>query len=356
MNQEFITALSVLEEKYGITKPNLLLAIEKALLASYKKKYSTDVNVQISMNSTTGSIRVISKKLVVEDIIDERLEIEFNEAREIDANCEIDGYIECEIKPADFGRIAINVAKQVIREQIKLAENNAIHSTYQSKEDDLVSGSVIGQDTYNYYIRLDNIEAILPKNETMQCDDFKLHQEISAYMAGFENHSKQDKVILSRTHPGYLKKLMELNIPGIAAGNIIIHSIAREAGHRSKVAVATSHPDFIGHVVEACVSTKESKGALIQSVVEQLGVEKIDIIEWFEKPESYIESALKPARILKVHILDEENARVLVPEDQLTLAIGIKGQNVRLAARLTGYKIDLYSDAFSDSFYSTGGK
>ncbi|ODP26660.1 Transcription termination/antitermination protein NusA [Paenibacillus nuruki] len=344
MNPTFINALSTLEQEHNISKLHLIKAIEKALLASYKKKYNTDANVEIVIDSVTGTIRIVLKKLVVDEILDERLEITIDEARSINPICELDDYIEVEIEPANFGRMAINVAKQVITEQIKAAQNNNLQSLYVDKDDSLMKGTIIGQDPFNYYVQLDTTEAILPKNETMRSDQFSLNQEVVAYMVGFENHSKKGNILLSRNHPGYLKKILELHIPGIANGAIQIQSIAREAGYRSKVAVTTSHPDFIGRVIEACVGDKDSKGALIREVISHLGSEKLDIIEWFEEPEQYIQSALNPAQVIRVDVLDEENARVIVHENQLTLAIGIKGQNVRLAARLTGYKIDLYSE------------
>lgn len=352
MNKEFIKALTEIEKSKGISKEVILEAIEIALVSSYKKKFNTATNVRVDIDRKTGDIKVLAKKMVVDDMIDERLEILLEDARKLKPDIQLYEYIEIEVTPRDFGRLAAQTAKTVVMQKIKEAERNIIYEAFAGREEELVTGKVQGQDSSNLYVLIDQTEAILPLNELMPNDHFKLGDLVTAYVASVETSTKGTRIYLSRTHPGYLKKLFELKIPEVGAGKVIIKSIAREAGQRSKVAVAASNSEV--DPVAACVGVK---GQTIKTITDELQGEKIDIIKWSEIPEEFVANALAPAKVLEVRIFEEEDepepiARVIVPDNQLTLAIGIKGQNARLAAKLTGYKMDLYSEKQSLNLFN----
>lgn len=344
MNKDFVKALTEIEKEKGIPKEVLLEAIEAALVSSYKKKFNTAMNVSVDINRKNGSMKVLARKMVVDDIIDERLEILLDEARKTHPTVELDEYIEIEVTPRDFGRLAAQTAKAIVMQRIKEAERGIVYEAYAGKEEEVVTGKVQGLDSTNLYILLEGTEAVLPLNELLPKERYKLGDTVTAYISSVETSSKGTVVYLSRTHPGYLKKLFEKMIPEVQEGKVLIKSIAREAGQRSKVAVTSGSSDV--DAVAACVGIK---GQVIQSIMGELGSEKVDIIKWSETPEKYIANSLAPSSALEVKIFDDEEedepiARVIVPDHQLTLAIGTKGQNARLAAKLTGYKMDLYSE------------
>lgn len=344
MNKEFIKALAEMEKEKGISKEILLEAIETALVSSYKKKFNTATNVHVDIDRDTGTMKVLAKKMVVDDIIDERLEILLDEARKTHPDAQLDDFINIEVTPRDFGRLAAQTAKSVVLQRIKEAERGMVFEAYAGKEEEIVTGKIQGMDSHNLYVLLEGTEAVLPLTDLPARERYKLGDTVTAYISQVETTTKGTTVFLSRVHPGHLKTLFETTIPEVQSGKVAIKAIAREAGLRSKVAVTAAAPEV--DPVAACVGVK---GAIIQSIASELSGERIDIIKWSSDMSEYIANALAPAKVLDVHLFDDEDedepvAHVVVPDDQLTLAIGVKGQNARLAAKLTGYKIDLYSE------------
>lgn len=346
MSKDIIRALAEIEKQKGISTEVLLETIEAALVSSYKKKFNTATNVSVEIDRSNGNVKVFAVKVVVDEIIDGRLEIHIDEAQKIQPDIQLDEELKIEVTPSDFGRLAAHTAKTVVMQRIKEAERELIYKAYSDKEEEIVTGKVVGMDSGNVYISLDQTEAILPLTEVPSRDRFKLGDVVAAYISRVETTSKGTQVYLSRIHPGHLKKLFETKIPEITEGKVAIKSIAREAGSRSKVAVAAVAPEV--DAVAACVGVK---GAVIQSITSGLNGEKVDIIKWSSNKNEYIANSLAPARVVNTILLEAEEfeddpvAHVIVPDDQLTLAIGQKGQNVRLAAKLTGYKIDIYSES-----------
>ncbi|CAM2890992.1 transcription termination factor NusA [Paenibacillus sediminis] len=341
MSMDFIEALNDLEREKGISKEILFEAIEAALISSYKRNFNTAQNVRVDMNRSTGQIKVFARKLVVEEVLDPRTEISLHAAREINPNFQLDDVAEIEVTPRDFGRIAAQTAKQVVTQRIREAERGLIYDAFVDKEEDIVTGTVQRQDMRNIYVDLGKIEAALPLNELMPNEKFKQSERIKAYITKVENTTKGPQIMLSRTHPGLLKRLFELEVPEIFDGVVEIRSVAREAGYRSKIAVYSRNPEV--DPVGSCVGPK---GLRVQTIVNELRGEKIDIVRYSDNVEEYVANALSPSKVLEVQVFEQEKmARVIVPDYQLSLAIGIKGQNARLAAKLTGWKIDIKSES-----------
>ncbi len=340
MNADFIEALHEIEREKGIDKDVLIDAIEAALISSYKRNFNTAQNVRVDIDRQTGMIKVFARKTVVDEALDPRLEISLDAAREINVNYQLDDIVEIEVTPADFGRIAAQTAKQVVTQRIREAERGLIYEAFIDKEEDIVTGIVQRQDTRNIYVDLGKVEAVLPLAEVMPGEQFRQSDRIKAYITKVENTTKGPQILLSRTHPGLLKRLFELEVPEIYDGIVEIKSVAREAGFRSKIAVYSRNEEV--DPVGSCVGPK---GMRVQTIVGELRGEKIDIVRWSEDVEQYVSNALSPAKVIEVHVMEEEKvARVIVPDHQLSLAIGIKGQNARLAAKLTGWKIDIKSE------------
>ncbi|MBP1961068.1 transcription termination factor NusA [Paenibacillus aceris] len=340
MNTDFIEALSEIEREKGISKELLIDAIEAAMISSYKRNFNTAQNVRVDINRHTGLIKVFARKTVTEEVLDPRLEISVHASREINPNYQLDDIVEIEVTPRDFGRIAAQTAKQVVTQRIREAERGLIYNAFIDKEEDIVTGILQRQDQRNIYVDLGKVEAVLPLTELMPTDKFKQGDRIKAYITKVENTTKGPQIILSRTHPGLLKRLFELEVPEIFDGVVEIRSVAREAGFRSKIAVHSRNPEV--DPVGSCVGPK---GLRVQTIVTELRGEKIDIVRWMESVEEYVANALSPSKVLEVQIHENEKmARVIVPDYQLSLAIGIKGQNARLAAKLTGWKIDIKSE------------
>ncbi|BFH63825.1 MULTISPECIES: transcription termination factor NusA [Paenibacillus] len=341
MSMDFIEAMNELEREKGISKDILFEAIEAALISSYKRNFNTAQNVRVDMNRNSGVIKVYARKLVVEEVLDPRTEISLPAAREINPHFQIDDIAEIEVTPRDFGRIAAQTAKQVVTQRIREAERGLIYNAFIDKEEDIVTGTVQRQDLRNFYVDLGKIEAVLPLSELMPNEKFKHGDRIKAYITKVENTTKGPQILLSRTHPGLLKRLFELEVPEIFDGVVEIRSVAREAGFRSKIAVYSRNPEV--DPVGSCVGPK---GLRVQTIVNELRGEKIDIVRYSEQVEEYVANALSPSKVLEVIVFEEEKmARVIVPDYQLSLAIGIKGQNARLAAKLTGWKIDIKSES-----------
>ena len=361
MNREFIDALEQLEEEKHIEKGVLLEAIESALLAAYRRNYSTTGNinvdnVRVDIDSETGDISVLSILEVVEEVMDENREISLDDAREIDARYEIGDAIEFAVTPEDFGRIAAQTAKQVVVQRIREAERSKVYDDFKNRLYEIVTGVVHRKSGATLFVDLGHTEAILPPREQVPGERFEVNDRLKAYIMDVKHSLKGPQIYLSRSHPGLVKKLFELEVPELTDGTVEIKAIAREAGSRTKMTVYTEFENV--DPVGSCVG---NRGARVQSVVNELDGEKIDVIPWSDEPEELIANVLSPAKVEDVFIVsdsDEEKAAlVVVPDYQLSLAIGKEGQNVRLAAKVSGWKIDIkshsqyYQDEDADGVY-----
>ncbi len=343
MNADFIEALNQLEKERGISSAVLLEAIEAALISAYKRNFSSAQNVRVEIDRDSGEMRVFARKTVVEQPTDHRLEISIEAAEEIDAKYRLGDVVELEVTPREFGRIAAQTAKQVVTQRIREAERGIIYSAYADLEEDIISGMIARQDGRYYYVDLDRTEGLLPITEIIPNEQLHLGDRIKAFITRVEKTTKGPQIILSRIHSGLLRRLLEMEVPEIYDGVVEVKSVAREAGSRSKVAVFSRNSDV--DPVGACVGPK---GMRIQTIVTELKGEKIDVIEWGNDPALYVASSLSPAKVIDVEIIEADKmARVTVPDNQLSLAIGKEGQNARLAAKLTGWKIDIKSESQS---------
>ncbi|MGE5456365.1 MAG: transcription termination factor NusA [Ignavibacteriales bacterium] len=337
-NKEFLNAVQLLEKEKGINREVIFEAMELALTSAYKKHFNSLSNVRVAINKETGDIKVYSFKTVVKDVEDERIELTLKEAKKIVPNIEIGETIDEEVTTSDFGRVAAATAKQVVIQKIREAERNNIISEYEDKQEEMVSGSVSMEDVRNYYIDLGKTQGILPKTEIIPGENIKMGSNIKVYISKVENNSKGPLILLSRSHYGFVKRLFELEIPEINDGTILVYSVAREAGTRTKIAVFSENSS-----VDAVGSCIGEKGMRINQILKELGNEKVDVIAYNNDSAKFIENALSPAKNLRVFITDEKKreAIVIVDNENLSLAIGKKGLNVRLAARLTHFKIDV---------------
>ncbi|OFW80805.1 MAG: transcription termination/antitermination protein NusA [Alicyclobacillus sp. RIFOXYA1_FULL_53_8] len=341
MNTDFIDALQQLEREKGIDKDTILEAIEAALISGYKRNFNSAPNVRVEIHRDTGVVRVFARKAVVEESTDSRLEISLDAALDINPAYRLGDVVEIEVTPRDFGRIAAQTAKQVVTQRIREAERSIVYSKYVDREEDIVTGVVQRMDARMVYVDLGQTEAVLPIAEQMPTDHFKVNDRIKAYITRVERTTKGPQVILSRTHPGLLKRLFELEVPEIFDGVVEIKSVAREAGYRSKIAVFSKNPEV--DPIGACVG---ARGMRVQAVVGELNGEKVDIVKWSDLSSEFVANALSPAKVVEVRILEDEKvARAIVPDYQLSLAIGKEGQNARLAAKLTSWKIDIKSES-----------
>lgn len=340
-NKELILALEELEKEKGIKKEYLLESIETALLTAYKRNFDALENVKVVMDPQTGATHVYSIKEVIENAKDPALEISLEDARKINKQVQIGDNVEVEIIPRNFGRIAAQTAKQVIIQKLREAEREIIFTEFNDRKGEIVSGIIQKADKNIVVMDLGRLEGIMPTKEQVPTETYRVNDKIKGYVLDVERGAKgAPQVIVSRSHPDFVRKLLEFEIPEIYEGVIEIKSVSRDAGHRSKVAVYSPDPNI--DPVGSCVG---QKGVRIQNVINELHGEKIDVIEWNEDPSIYISSALLPAQILAVDIKENEKfAQVIVPDDQLSLAIGKSGQNARLAAKLTNWKIDIKSE------------
>lgn len=341
MNTEFIEALEQIQQDKGISKDVLIDAIEAALISSYKRNFSSSHNVRVEINRETGEVRVYGQKHVAEEVEDDIQEISLEEAKEIDPNYKTGDIVEKEVTPRDFGRIAAQTAKQVVVQRIREAERGVVFEEYISRESDIIAGVVARIVRGTVFINLGKTEAILGHNEQMPGESYHPGDRIKTYIVEVKKTTKGPQILVSRTHPGLIKRLFELEVPEIHDGVVEIKSISREAGYRTKLAVSTK--DVNVDPVGACVG---QKGVRVQAIVNELRGEKIDIIKYSENPVEFITSALSPAKVSRTIVYeDSKSARVVVPDYQLSLAIGKEGQNARLAAKLTGWKIDIKSES-----------
>jgi transcription termination/antitermination protein NusA len=340
MNTEFIDALEQLQREKGIDKDTLLEAIEAALISGYKRNFNSAPNVRVEIGRETGMVRVYARKSVTEEPTDTRLEISLDAALDMSPTYQVGDVVEIEVTPRDFGRIAAQTAKQVVTQRIREAERSIVYSKFIDREEDIVTGVVQRQDARVTYVDLGQTEAVLPLSEQMPTDKFKSGDHVKAYITRVERTTKGPQVVLSRTHPGLLKRLFELEVPEIFDGVVEIKSVAREAGFRSKIAVHSRNAEV--DPIGACVG---ARGMRVQAVVNELHGEKVDIVKWSDEAAEFVANSLSPAKVVDVQILvDDKVARAIVPDYQLSLAIGKEGQNARLAAKLTGWKIDIKSE------------
>lgn len=341
MSSELLDALNLLEKEKGISREVLIEAIEAALVSAYKRNFNQAQNVRVDLNLDNGSMKVFARKEIVEEVFDSRLEMSLEEAKAIHPNYEIGDIVEIEVTPRDFGRIAAQTAKQVVMQRVREAERGIIYSEFIDREEDIMTGIVQRKDSKFIYVSLGKIEALLPQSEQMPNETYNVHDRIKVYITKVEKTTKGPQIFVSRTHPGLLKRLFEIEVPEIYDGIVEIKSIAREAGDRSKISVATDYPDV--DPVGSCVGPKASR---VQAIMNELNGEKIDIVEWSSDPKTFVANALSPSKVLDVIVNEEEKATtVIVPDYQLSLAIGKRGQNARLAAKLTGWKIDIKSES-----------
>lgn len=340
-NKELILALEELEKEKGIKKEILLDSIETALVTAYKRNFDSLENVKVVMDHKTGVTHVFSIKEVMENANDEVTEIDLKDAKKINPDVEVGDTVEIEIVPRNFGRIAAQTAKQVIIQKLREVEREITFTEYNDRKGEIVSGIIQKADHGIVIMDLGKLEGVMPTKEQVPTEKYHVNDKIKAYVLDVEKGAKgAPQVIVSRSHPDFVRKLLEFEIPEIYEGVIEIKSVSRDPGKRSKVAVYSPDPNI--DPVGSCVG---QKGVRIQNVINELNGEKIDVIEWNEDPSIYIAASLLPAQILAVDVKKEEKfAQVIVPDDQLSLAIGKAGQNARLAARLTNWKIDIKSE------------
>ena len=340
--KEFIGAMDELEKERGISKAYLIESLEAALVTAYKKNFEQVDNVKVTIDDKTGEIRIYSFRTVVEEYPDPILEISVEDARKIDKNFNVGDVVNIDIRPKDFGRIAAQTAKQVVVQKIREAERDIVFTEYNDKKGEIVTGLIQKVDDKLVVLDLGKLEGVMLKKEQIESEEYKVNDKIRGYVLSVEKGAKGvPQVLVSRSHPDFVRKLFEFEIPEIYEGLIEIKSVSRDAGSRSKVAVYSKDQNI--DPVGSCVG---QKGVRIQNIINELKGEKIDVIEWSEDPAVFIAAALLPAQVLAVDVKDEEKfAQVIVPDDQLSLAIGKSGQNARLAARLTNWKIDIKSES-----------
>lgn len=340
MNNELMEALDILEKEKNISKATLLEAIEQSLLQACKNHFGKADNVKVVINPDTCDFSVHAEKTVVEEVEDPVTEISLVDAKMKDSRYETGDIVNVEIRSKEFGRIATQNAKNVILQKIREEERKVLYNEYYSKEREVVTGIVQRYLGRNVSINLGKVDAILNENEMVKGETFRPTERVKVYVLEVKDTPKGPKILVSRTHPELVKRLFENEVTEVKDGTVEIKCIAREAGNRTKMAVWSNDPDV--DAVGACVGVN---GARVNSIVEELRGEKIDIINWDENPALLIENALSPAKVIYVAAdNDEKTAQVVVPDYQLSLAIGKEGQNARLAARLTGYKIDIKSE------------
>ncbi len=341
MNPDFISALNEIEEEKGISKEVIFDALESALISSYRKNFGSSQNVVVDIDRLTGSIKVFAQQEVVGEVEDELLEISLEDALKIRPSYEIGDIVNIEITPKNFGRIAAQTAKQVVIQRIKDAERDVIYNEFIDRENELITGTIQRANRSNIFIDLGKVEGILPLNEQIETEEYNQGDRIKVYILEVKKTPKGPQIILSRSHPGLVKRLFELEVPEIQEGIVELHAISREAGSRTKIAVASKDENI--DPVGACVGLN---GNRVKTIVDELNGEKVDIIVWEKEPEKFIANSLSPSDVISVEVTESENsAVVVVPDYQLSLAIGKEGQNARLAAKLTNWRIDIKSES-----------
>ncbi|OQB14224.1 MAG: hypothetical protein BWY15_01347 [Firmicutes bacterium ADurb.Bin193] len=345
MSEDFLTLLDEFEKEKGISRDVLIEALEVALVSAYKRNYGANHSVRVEINRQNGSMSVYIQKTVVPVVEDELSQISLKDAKKINPIYELGDILEEETVPQTFGRIAAQTARQVVTQRIREAERGIIYSQFADKENDIITGIIQRVEKRNVMIDIGKTEAILTAAEQVPGEEYKSGQRIKLYVVEVLNTTKGPKITISRTHPGLVKRLFELEVPEIQNGTVEIKSVAREAGSRTKIAVMSNDPNV--DPIGACVGPK---GARVQKIVSELQGEKIDIVKYSEDISEYVSAALSPAKVISAHTDDEQKVcTVAVAGNQLSLAIGKEGQNARLAARLTGIKIDILKSEGDES-------
>ncbi|MBS6820483.1 MAG: transcription termination/antitermination protein NusA [Roseburia sp.] len=339
-NPELIEALEAIAREKDISKEVLLEAIQNSLLAACKDQFGKSDNIRVVLDETTGEFHVYQDKVVVEEVLDDTLEIALAEAEARHGVTDLGATVSIEVTPKNFGRISAQKAKQVVVQKIREEERKVLYDQYYTKEKDIITGTVQRYSNGNYTVNIGKIDTVLTEQEQVKTERFRSHEKIRVYVTEVKDTPRGPRIVISRTHPELVKRLFEAEVAEIQSGVVEIKSVSREAGSRSKIAVYSRNPDV--DAVGACVGMN---GARVNAVVNELRGEKIDIVEWNENPAIFIEHALSPSRVVSVTVdVEEKSALVVVPDYQLSLAIGKEGQNARLAAKLTGYKIDIKSE------------
>ena len=342
---EFFSSLELVSKERRINKDVLCSAIESALISAYKKNFGKNANVRATIDPTKGVVEIYSRKAVVEEVYDSQCEMTLAEAREIRPQYELGDLVEVEVTPKNFGRIAAQTAKQVVVQHLREAERGVIYDEYSQKENEILTAIVQRVENKNVYVELGRTEGVLDPAQQMPTEELGPNDRIKVYVMEVSRLGRGPEIQVSRTHPGLVKRLFELEVPEIVTGVVQIKSIAREAGFRTKMAVLSTDP-----LIDAVGSCVGPRGMRVENVVNELKTEKIDIVKWSNDPAEYIANALNPARVISVFVSDtEKSARVIVPDNQLSLAIGKEGQNARLAAKLTGWKIDIKSQSQAEA-------
>ena len=351
MKSEFTLAFNEITERFGLSRDTVMGALEAAMVSAYRRSVnaSSAQEIEARIHAETGEVQIFAEKEVVDDVQNPMTEVTLEEARQSDAEAEVGGVALVESTPADFGRVAAQTAKQVILQRLREAERDAQFEEYSEREDDMIHGTVHSITPQAVTIGLGRAEAILPRNQQIPGERFHVRDRVRVYVLEVRKSSRGPVIVVSRTHPNMLRRLLEMEVPEINQGLVEVKAISREAGKRAKVAVAATRDGV--DPVGACVGLR---GVRIQSIVRDLNDEKIDVIEWNPDSATFIAKALSPARVSGVFLEEDPDrgrtALVVVPEDQLSLAIGKHGQNVRLAARLTGWDIDILTpDEYNQS-------
>ena len=336
--KEFLNAVDVLEKEKHINRDIIFEAMELALLSAYKKNFNSLTNAKVNIDRDTGDIKIYSYKTVVEEVEDEETEISLKDAKNIDKTLDVGSTIDEEVTPDNFGRVAAATAKQVVVQKIREAERNSLIDEFGDKEGELVSGIVSLEDERNYYIDLGRTNGILPKSELIGDEKIEMGSTIKVYVTKVSSNSKGTIILLSRKHYNFVKRLFELEIPELADGSVMIYGVARDAGSRSKVAVYSDYANI--DPIGCCIG---EKGSRIANIIKELSGEKLDIVRYSDNKEEFIANSLNPAKNVSVYILDQKKCEALAiaDGDDFSLALGKKGQNVKLASRLTKYKIDV---------------
>jgi N utilization substance protein A len=347
--KDMIEALNKLEKEKGISKEKLLETLESSMLVACEKEFGNAENIQINIDRETGAVKVYANKTIVEEVMDPALELTLEEAKKYHPRKKysIGDQVLVEVTPMNFGRIATQKAKQVVIQRIREEERKAIYDQFYDKSRDVVTGIIGRSSGKNITVNLGKCDAVLTEKEQIKTENYTPSSRFKFYVLDVQNTGKGPKIVVSRTHPELVRKLFEAEVTEVHDGIVTINSIAREAGQRTKMAVSSNDPDV--DPTGACVGVN---GARVNAIVDELGGEKIDIINWSDDPAILIKNALGPAKVLSVDVYDDEKcARVIVPDNQLSLAIGKEGQNARLAAKLTGYKIDIKSESQAGDIY-----
>ncbi len=344
MSSELFASLEMIEEEKGISRDVVLDALESALISAYKKHFGAVQDIGVVFDEESDAIRIIARKIVVDEVEDRETQISLDEAKVINEKYTLGDIVEKEVTPASFGRIAAQTARQVILQRIHEAEREKMVNEYSDRENDIATGVVRRIEKRNVLLEIEDTESVLMPNEQVRNDRYAVGEHYKVFVVEVANSVKGVHLIVSRSHPGLVRRLFELEVPEIGQGIIEVKALSREAGSRSKIAVHSTNENV--DPVGTCIGPK---GMRVQNVIDELRGEKIDIIKYSENPAEYVANSLSPAEVLSIDVdEDKKMCSVVVPEDQLSLAIGREGQNVRLAARLTGWKIDISAKSASD--------